>query len=313
MADTGRTPAARVAAGWSVWTKSFGQAGRTASDAATGAAGTASSLYGVAAGADRLISPDTLIGFALAGGGTAYGLGTRGTGSGDFAQVGLYGSTRLGPGYVSAALAYGWNRFDVSRTAGLSPLETYRSAPTVHTFGGRIEAGRRFGDRAFATTPYAAVEAIGASTGGYRESWGPGNTGIFALTYGARTYATARAEAGVRLDSSAPSPRAPISSPSPASPMASRPARSAVPRPRSSRLRRPASRCSAPAPPPTRPSARSASSCALPPARASPPPSTASSATATARSAPMPASATAGEAATRARSRRRAQIRTMPG
>lgn len=201
MADTGRTPAARVAAGWSVWTKSFGQAGRTASDAATGAAGTASSLYGVAAGADRLISADTLVGFALAGGGTAYGLGTRGTGSGDFAQLGLYGSTRLGPGYVSAALAYGWNRFDVSRTAGLSPLETYRSAPTVHTFGGRIEAGRRFGDRAFATTPYAAVEAIGASTGGYRESWGPGNTGIFALTYGARTYATARAEAGVRLDS----------------------------------------------------------------------------------------------------------------
>lgn len=201
MADTGRTPAARVAAGWSVWTKSFGQAGRTASDAATGAAGTASSLYGVAAGADRLISADTLIGFALAGGGTAYGLGTRGTGSGDFAQVGLYGSTRLGPGYVSAALAYGWNRFDVSRTAGLGVAETYRSAPTVHTFGGRIEAGRRFGDRAFATTPYAAVEAIGASTGGYRETWGPGNTGAFALTYGARTYATARAEAGVRLDS----------------------------------------------------------------------------------------------------------------
>ncbi len=163
---------ARVAAGWSVWTKSFGQAGRTASDAATGAAGAASSLYGVAAGADRLISPDTLIGFALAGGGTAYGLGTRGTGSGDFAQVGLYGSTRLGPGYVSAALAYGWNRFDVSRTAGLGPFETYRSAPTVHTFGGRIEAGRRFGGRAFATTPYAAVEAIGASTAGYRESWG---------------------------------------------------------------------------------------------------------------------------------------------
>ncbi|MCZ8317033.1 autotransporter domain-containing protein [Phreatobacter sp.] len=201
MADTGRTPAARVTAGWSVWTKSFGQAGRTASDAATGAAGTASSLYGVAAGADRLISPDTLIGFALAGGGTAYGLGTRGTGSGDFAQLGLYGSTRLGPGYVSAALAYGWNRFDVSRTAGLGPTETYRSAPTVHTFGGRIEAGRRFGDRAFAATPYAALEVIGASTAGYRESWGPGNTGAFALAYGARTYANARAEAGMRLDS----------------------------------------------------------------------------------------------------------------
>lgn len=201
MADTGRTPAGRVAAGWSVWTKAFGQAGRTASDAPTGAVGTASSLYGVAAGADRLISPDTLIGFALAGGGTSYGLGTRGTGTGDFAQLGFYGSTRLGPGYVSAALAYGWNRFDVSRTAGLGPLETYRSAPTVHTFGGRIEAGRRFGGAALAATPYAAIEAIGASTAGYRESWAAPDTGAFALAYAARTYATARAEAGVRLDS----------------------------------------------------------------------------------------------------------------
>lgn len=201
MADTGRTPAARVAAGWSVWTKSFGQAGRTASDATTGAAGTASSLYGVAAGADRLISSDTLVGFALAGGGTTYGLGTRGTGSGDFAQLGFYGSTRLGPAYVSAALAYGWNRFDVSRTAGLGPLETYRSAPTVHTFGGRIEAGRRFGDRALAATPYAAIEVIGASTAGYRESWAAPDTGAFALAYAARTSATGRAEAGVRLDS----------------------------------------------------------------------------------------------------------------
>ncbi|MDP3546695.1 MAG: autotransporter outer membrane beta-barrel domain-containing protein, partial [Phreatobacter sp.] len=201
MADTGRTPAGRVAAGWSVWTKAFGQAGRTASDAATGAAGTASSPYGVAAGADRLVSPDTLIGFALAGGGSAYGLGDRGTGTGDFAQIGLYGSTRLGEGYVSAALAYGWNRFDVSRSAGLGPVETYRSAPTVHTFGGRIEAGRRFGSRALAATPYAALEAIGASTAGYRESWAAPDTGVFALAYAARTSATARAEAGVRLDS----------------------------------------------------------------------------------------------------------------
>ncbi len=201
MADTGQTPAARVAAGWSVWTKSFGQAGRTASDAASGATGTASSLYGVAAGADRRISADTLVGFALAGGGTSFGLGGRGAGTGDFAQLGLYGSTRLGEGYVSAALAYGWNRFDVSRSAGLGPVETYRSAPVFHTFGGRVEAGPRFGSRDLAATPYAALEAIGASTAGYRETWSAPDTGAFALAYAARTTATARAEAGVRLDS----------------------------------------------------------------------------------------------------------------
>jgi uncharacterized protein with beta-barrel porin domain len=200
MADTGATPAARVAGCWSVWTKAFGQAGRTASDAATGAAGTATSVFGVAAGADRRISPDTLVGFALAGGGTAFGLGGRGSGTGEYFQLGLYGSTRLGDGYVSAAISYGWNRFDVTRTAGLGPLETYTSAPVAHTFGGRVEAGRRFGGRALAVTPYAAIEAIGYASGSYRETFVPPTTGAFALAYAARTTGTVRTELGVRVD-----------------------------------------------------------------------------------------------------------------
>ncbi len=200
MADTGMTPAARVAAGWSVWTKSFGQAGRSASDAGTGAAGTATSVFGVAAGADRRISPDTLVGFALAGGGTAFGLGGRGSGTGEYMQLGLYGSTRLGEGYLSAAIAYGWNRFDVTRRAGLGPIETYNSAPVAHTFGGRVETGRRFGNRAFALTPYAAVEAIGYASGAYNETFRPPATGAFALAYGARTTGTVRTEVGLRVD-----------------------------------------------------------------------------------------------------------------
>ncbi|MFX6899529.1 hypothetical protein ABTH92_20365, partial [Acinetobacter baumannii] len=59
MADLGaaRTPAAQVEAAWSIWTRAYGQAGRTASDAGLGAAGTASSSYGIAAGADKLVSP----------------------------------------------------------------------------------------------------------------------------------------------------------------------------------------------------------------------------------------------------------------
>ncbi len=208
MADvaSARTPAARVEAGWSIWTKAYGQAGRTASDAALGAAGTASSLYGVAAGADRLISPGLLVGFALAGGGTSFGLGTLGSGTGDFAQLGAYASMRLGPGYVSAALAYGWNRFDVTRNVlALGVTETYRSSPVGHTFGGRIETGRRFslGNPGFgplAVTPYAAAEAIAYLSPGYRESWTAPATGAFALAYQGRTTATLRGEIGARAD-----------------------------------------------------------------------------------------------------------------
>jgi uncharacterized protein with beta-barrel porin domain len=202
MADTAArvTPAARVEAGWSVWTKAYGQAGRSTSDAGTGAAGTGSQLYGVAAGADRLISADTLVGFALAGGGSNFGLTGRGSGTGDFFQAGLYGSTRLWDGYVSAAAAYGWNRYDVSRTVTLGITETYTSSPVAHTLGGRVETGRRFGSRAFGWTPYAAAEAIGYFAPAYAEGWTAPNTGVFALAYGARTTGTVRTELGVRLD-----------------------------------------------------------------------------------------------------------------
>jgi hypothetical protein len=202
MADTAaaRTPAARVEAGWSVWTKAYGQAGRTAADAGTGTGGTSSGLYGVAAGADRLISADTLVGFALAGGGSNFGLTTGGSGTGDFFQAGLYGSTRLWDGYVSAAAAYGWNRFDVTRRAGGLVVETYRSSPVAHTLGGRVETGRRFGTRSFGWTPYAAAEAIGYFAPAYTEGWQAPHTGAFALAYAARTTGTVRTELGLRLD-----------------------------------------------------------------------------------------------------------------
>ncbi|MBN8938351.1 MAG: autotransporter domain-containing protein [Rhizobiales bacterium] len=203
MADTAaaRTPAERAGAAWSIWTKAYGAAGRTASDAATGAAGSASALYGVAAGADKLVSPGTLVGFALAGGGTSFGLGTRGSGAGDFAQIGLYASTRLGSAYVSAALAYGWNRFDVNRTVdALGVNEIYRSSPIAHTFGGRAEAGRRFAIGRAGLTPYVAVEAIAYGMPGYRETFAAPATGAFALAYAGRTVATFRGEAGMRGD-----------------------------------------------------------------------------------------------------------------
>ncbi|MBL8571675.1 MAG: autotransporter outer membrane beta-barrel domain-containing protein, partial [Phreatobacter sp.] len=203
MADMGaaRTPAARLEAAWSIWTRAYGQAGRTASDAGLGAAGTASSIYGVAAGADKLVAPNLVVGFALAGGGTSFGLGALGSGTGDFAQLGAYASMRLGPGYLSGALAYGWNRFDVTRNVvALGVTETYRSGPVGHTFGGRIETGRRFALGIAGVTPYAAAEAIAYIAPGYRETWVAPATGAFALAYAGRTTGTLRAELGARAD-----------------------------------------------------------------------------------------------------------------
>ncbi|MBN8942846.1 MAG: autotransporter domain-containing protein [Rhizobiales bacterium] len=202
MADlnAGRaTPAARVEQGWSLWTKAFGQSGRTQGDAATGSAASSAGLYGVAAGADRRLSADTLVGFALAGGGTSYGLGARGGGTGDLFQIGLYGSTRFGNGYVSAAVAYGWNGFDIKRNVNIAGPQVYSSSVTAQTYGGRIEAGWRFGQRSFGWTPYAALEAIGYSAPGYSEVSTPAG-GAFGLTFAAKNTASLRSELGVRLD-----------------------------------------------------------------------------------------------------------------
>ena len=70
----------------------------------SGSHGTSARTAGVAAGVDYKLSPDTMLGFALAGGGTGWGLSQGlGGGNSDAFQAGLYGSQRFGPWYVSAA------------------------------------------------------------------------------------------------------------------------------------------------------------------------------------------------------------------
>lgn len=201
MADppVGRPGLAGGGHGWNLWTKAFGQASRLNADPAAGANTHSSGIYGVAAGADRRLTPDILVGFALAGGGTSFGLNGRGGGTGDLFQIGLYGSTRFGPAYVSAAMAYGWNSFDLNRNVDLAGSEVYRSRLTAHTFGGRLETGWRFGWPTFGVTPYGAVELIAYSAPRFSEATRPAG-GVFGLDFAARSHTTVRTELGVRLD-----------------------------------------------------------------------------------------------------------------
>ncbi|MGL4286759.1 MAG: autotransporter outer membrane beta-barrel domain-containing protein [Phreatobacter sp.] len=201
MADlsNGRPRAVAADQGWGVWTKAFAQSNRIDGDAAAGAARTSGGLFGIAAGADKRLTPNTVVGFALAGGGTNYGLGSgRGSGAGDLFQAGLYGSTKFGDGYVSAAIAYGWNSFDVTRNVTIGATQAYNSRFTGQTYGGRVETGWRFQAAAFGWTPYAALEAIGYSSPRYGET--SQGAAPFALTYAAKSSTALRTELGVRLD-----------------------------------------------------------------------------------------------------------------
>lgn len=92
---------------WSVWAAGFGGSQTTDGNAATGSNSATSRIFGVAAGADYLLSPRTVAGFGLAGVGTNFSVANAGTGRSDLFQAGAYVRHTVGNIYVSAALAYG--------------------------------------------------------------------------------------------------------------------------------------------------------------------------------------------------------------
>ena len=101
---------------WSVWAAGFGGSQTTDGNAALGSNNTTSSVYGTAVGADYRISPYTIAGFALAGGGTNFSVAGSGSGHSDLFQAGAFIRHTVGAAYVSAALAYGWQDITTNRT-----------------------------------------------------------------------------------------------------------------------------------------------------------------------------------------------------
>src|SRR5581483_12076277 len=73
---------------WSVWATGYGASQKTNGDPRMlGSRDTRSSIYGTAVGADHGFSPDTIAGFALAGGGTSFNVNTLGYGRSDLFQA----------------------------------------------------------------------------------------------------------------------------------------------------------------------------------------------------------------------------------
>ncbi len=101
---------------WSVWAAGFGGSQTTDGNALAGSTNTTSSIYGTAVGADYLFSPDTLAGFALAGGGSNFSVNGQGSGRSDLFQAGAFVRHNVGAAYISAALAYGWQDVTTNRS-----------------------------------------------------------------------------------------------------------------------------------------------------------------------------------------------------
>ena len=187
---------------WSVWGAAYGGSATTQGNVLVGSQDTTARVWGVVAGADYKVSPDTLLGFALAGGGTSFSLANGlGSGSADLFQAGAYGRHNFGPAYVSAALAYGWHDVTTNRTVALADSEQLQARFRAETFSGRFEGGYRFATPMIGITPYAAAQVISFNLPAYAEQALAGSA-LFALNYASKTTTATRTELGLRTDKS---------------------------------------------------------------------------------------------------------------
>jgi uncharacterized protein with beta-barrel porin domain len=195
-----KAPPANFDARWNVWGSAFGGSSNTNGNPVTGSNNLTAADYGFAAGADYRATPNTILGFALAGGGTNWNLGQGlGGGRSDAFQAGLYSKTTFGPAYVSAALSFANHWFTTNRTAlGDQLTATFEG----QDYAGRIEGGYRFalpaGYASLGVTPYAALQTQLLHTPGYSETDLSG--GGFGLDYGAMSATDTRSEIGARFD-----------------------------------------------------------------------------------------------------------------
>jgi uncharacterized protein with beta-barrel porin domain len=189
---------------WSVWGAGYGSSQSTSGNAVVGSNNTNSSIAGTAVGADYLLSPNTVAGFALAGGGTNFSVANGGSGRSDLFQAGAYVRHTEGPAYISAALAYGWQDITTNRMVTVAGFDPLRAEFNANAYSGRLESGYRFvapATLSVGITPYAAAQFVTFDLPAYAEQAIAG-TNNFALAYGARDVTDVRSELGIRTDKS---------------------------------------------------------------------------------------------------------------
>jgi uncharacterized protein with beta-barrel porin domain len=187
---------------WTTWAAAFGGTNSTSGDpTGVGSHDMTAHAGAVAAGADYHVSPDTIVGFSLAGGGTGWGLSAGlGGGRSDAFLAGLYGSQRWDQAYLSGALTYSSYWMSTSRTVTATGPDTLSASFNAQNFGGRLEGGYVARSMPFRIIPYAAVQAQSFHAPAYGETGALGAPDPAALSFAAQTATVVRAEVGSRFD-----------------------------------------------------------------------------------------------------------------
>jgi uncharacterized protein with beta-barrel porin domain len=186
---------------WSTWIAGFGGSQTTDGNTTTGSNSTTSRVYGTAVGADYRFSPFTIAGFSLAGGGTNFSVANGGSGRSDLFQAGAFVRHEIGPAYITAALAYGWQDITTNRTVTAAGVDQLQARFNANAYSGRVEGGYRFVSQGVGFTPYAAGQFTTFQLPNYAEAAISG-ANTFALAYMARSVTDTRSELGLRTDKS---------------------------------------------------------------------------------------------------------------
>jgi outer membrane autotransporter protein len=183
---------------WTVWGGGYGATSRITGDPiGIGSHDLSASTGGGAAGLDYQLSPYTVVGFALGGGGTNWSV-AQGLGSGhsDVFQAGVYGITNFGPAYLAASFGYAEHWMRTNRD--VFGFETLTTDFNAHSYGGRAEVGYHLGWPVFTVTPYAAVQAQAFQIPSLNETDVTG-TGL-GFAFAGRTPTDTRSELGARFE-----------------------------------------------------------------------------------------------------------------
>jgi uncharacterized protein with beta-barrel porin domain len=185
---------------WSAWGSAYGGAAKLDGNAAVGSNAVNASDYGFAAGMDYRATPDSVYGFALAGGGTNWSVAQNlGTGRSDSFQIGVHDTTHWGPFYLSGALAFANHWITTNRIAVGDQLTASFQG---QSYAARGEAGYRYAvpvtGQVIGVTPYAALQVQDFHTPSFSETDLSG--GGFGLSFAAMNSTDTRSELGARFD-----------------------------------------------------------------------------------------------------------------
>jgi autotransporter-associated beta strand protein len=188
---------------WGVWAAGFGGSQSTSGDAVLGSNKTTSNVFGSAVGVDYRFSPDTVAGFALAGGGTHFNVANGGSGNSDLFQAGVYVRHTEGSVFLAAALAYGWQDVTTNRTVTAFGIDSLRANFKTNAISGRLEGGYRVATAVGDITPYAAGQFTNYRLPSYMEQVAFG-AGTFALNYSGKDVTATRSELGMKAEKAVP-------------------------------------------------------------------------------------------------------------